>query len=656
MIKRTMKIFLTLLSLFIVSSTFAQKKIIDHTAYDGWKTLKSEKISNDGNYICYEVTPHKGDGFLYIYDVKSGDVDSIPRATRASFSGNSNFLAFKITPGYDTLRNCELEDVDKKKWPKDSMGIYILASDSLIKFNRISSFEVNDESDWITFISADNKARMEYPSKKKKRRKWCKKKREPEYTSKGKLLTIFNPISGDRMEFIDVKKYEVSKNASQIAYTTHQKQKCDSISLNLVSTSDAIGNWTNKQRYTDITGLFFNEQETQLAFLCSSDSTEVKVHGLKLMNISSKNTIAIADTSQVFLAEGDAVSTKRRLRFTKDGYYLYFGSAEKLVEEPKDTLIDSEKVKLDLWHYKEQRLQPQQLKELKRDQHKTSLYAYDLRTKEAVQLSNDTLETRSKFDLKGEYLLAMSNQSYAHTYNWVIPYPEDHYRVSIRTGETELIRLGTEFGGQLSPSGNYYTYYNWEDHNHYAIDLSTKKEKCLTCSVDNVLWEEDVNGMPMKAYPLGIIGWKKDESVVYIQSEFDIWEYNFGTNEAISTTHEEGSKGKIEMRPSRWSYDSTYIDFDNIYIKGFNRKTKGTHFYSMRDHSGHVDLVESAYYDARLYPVRRSKDKSQMILRKMTAVDYPNLFLAENFQAGKQISDANPQQKDYNWTTVDLIN
>ena len=33
-------------------------------------------------------------------------------------------------------------------------------------------------------------------------------------------------------------------------------------------------------------------------------------------------------------------------------------SVSTLVEEPEDTLIESEKVKLDLWHYEEQRLQP----------------------------------------------------------------------------------------------------------------------------------------------------------------------------------------------------------------------------------------------------------------------------------------------------------
>ena len=86
-----MKIFCTLLAILLAANTYSQKKVIDHTAYNDWKTLKSEKISNDGNYICYEITPLKGDGFLYIYDVKSGDLDSIPRATRASFSGNSSW-------------------------------------------------------------------------------------------------------------------------------------------------------------------------------------------------------------------------------------------------------------------------------------------------------------------------------------------------------------------------------------------------------------------------------------------------------------------------------------------------------------------------------------------------------------------------------------
>lgn len=651
-----MKTFFTLISLLTFTTAIAQKKVIDHTAYDGWKTLKGETISNDGNFIAYQITPHKGDGYLFIYNVKTEKLDSIPRASNAVFSGNSAYLAFKIEPGYDTLRNCDLNKVDKKKWPKDSLGIYILASDSLIKFERVSSFDVNSESDWMSFMSEDNDLKITSTSGKKKKKKKRVKKGE-EYTSTGNLLTVLNPATGERKEFQDVKSYTVSKNAKVVAYTTHKKQKADSMSLSIFQVDGSESGYILPKKYTDLSSLKFNEQETQLAFFSSVDTAKVKVYALKMIDLGTKGVTSIADTSQAFLATSDAVSINYAPRFTKDGNYLYFGSAEKPKADPKDTLTESEKVKLDVWHYQEQRLQPQQLLDLKADLRKTSLYIYDIAGKNAVRLSNDTLEVRANIELKGDYLFAMSNQAYAYTYNWVIPYPEDHYRVSVKTGEAELIKIGTEFGGSLSPSGKIYTYFDAEKHNHIAIDLESKKESCLTCTVKNVVWEEDVNGMPMKPSPLGLIGWNKDESVLYIQSEFDIWEHNFRTNTTSSTTNEEGSLKKIELRPHMWSRDSLYIDFDNMYVIGFDRKSKGTHLYQFKEHSGHVDFVESAYYDADIYPPVRSKDKSLVALRKMTAKDYPDMFLSDdNFALGKQISDANPQQKDYNWTSVELVN
>ncbi len=650
-----MKILCTLIALVLVSTAFSQKKVIDHTAYDGWKTLKNEKISNDGNYITYEVTPLRGDGFLYIFDVKSGTLDSIPRASNASFSGTSSFVAFKITPGFDTLRNCELNKVDKKKWPKDSLGIYVFANDSLMKFARVSSFEVNNESDWISFMSEDNELKMTQQSSKKKKKK-KKKNKEEEYTSTGHLLTIMNPVSNEFREVKDVTTFTVSKYGNRIAFATHKKIEVDSVELHMVYTPELQEKWSETQKYTDISGLAFNEQESQLAFLTSADTSKVKVYGLKLYDIGLSSMRSIADTNQTFLLQGDAVSSNFSPRFTKDGAYLYFGSAEKPKEEPKDTLVENEKVNLDLWHYQETRLQPQQLKELKSDLRKTSLCAYDIATEKSVRLSSDTLNVQPETDLKGEYLFGMSNESYAHTYNWVTPYPEDHYRVSIKTGESELIRLGTTSGGNLSPSGKYYTYYSEEKHNHFLIDLNTKKEECVTCSVDNVLWEEDINGMPMDAPPLGTLGWKKGEEKLYIQSEFDIWEFDVESGDVESITNEEGSSRKIELRPDVWSRDSVYFDPANTYIKGLDRKTKGTHFFELKQHAGHIDFNELAYYDAEVYSLKRSKNLATITLRKMTAIDYPNLFIADaNFAITKQVSDANPQQSEYNWTTVELV-
>ena len=157
---------LTAILVMVSMGAIAQgKKVIDHTVYNDWKSLKNSQISNDGKYISYKVKPHRGDGYLYIYNTEAKTLDSIPRGTGASFSGGSSYLAFKIKPGYDTLRTCELEKVKKMKWPKDTLGIYLFENDSLIKMPKIKSFTANDENDWTVLEFSHNK--IKEPKKKK---------------------------------------------------------------------------------------------------------------------------------------------------------------------------------------------------------------------------------------------------------------------------------------------------------------------------------------------------------------------------------------------------------------------------------------------------------------------------------------------------------
>jgi len=120
-----MKKFILLTILFSTSLTsFSQKKIIDHTVYNDWKRTEKQQLSSNGNWVTYETIPARGDGYLYIYNVKNQKLDSFYRAKDAKIAWDESFIAFKVTPGFDTLRNCELNKVDKKKWPKDSLFIF----------------------------------------------------------------------------------------------------------------------------------------------------------------------------------------------------------------------------------------------------------------------------------------------------------------------------------------------------------------------------------------------------------------------------------------------------------------------------------------------------------------------------------------------------
>lgn len=646
------KLFTLVIVLISFASVAQEKKVIDHTVYNDWKSLKNSSISNDGKYISYEIKPHRGDGYTYLYNTETKALDSFFRAKGASFSGGNSYIAFTITPGFDTLRTCELKKVDKKKWPKDSLGIYLLEQDSLIKMPKLASFELNDENDWAVIMFKHNK--IDEP--KKKKRYWCKKNRPVSYKSMGHALRLYNPSVSEKIEFKDVKLTEISENGSLVAFTIHQKVKRDSVHLAIFNTAGQ-STWTSTNKYTDLQKLTFNEQENKLAYVMSKDSAKVKVYSLGLFDYGNNVTKVLADTNSTFIPRLDAVSIHYSPQFSKNGQLLYFGVQEMPFEEPKDTLLASEKVKLDLWHHADKRLQPQQLLEKKRDEKRADLYVYHFTNSNAIQLSNDTLRARARFDIRGKYIMGTSTEAYAHTYNWVSPRPQDFYRIDVETGKSELLQRGAKFGIDLAPSGNKYTYYDRDKKVYFVVDMEKNTKECMTCSSDSaVVWTSDMNGMPMDAYPKGEIGWDKEESKVYIQSEYDVWEYSLSTKELFSVTYETGAENKIRISPRMWSYDSVYVDYENLYFEGFDEKTKGVHFYNMVNDGDHFDLREMAYFDAKVYGLTRSKNQKRFTLRKMTFNDYADLYTYDsNMEKLAKVSNTNPQQSQYLWGSVELV-
>lgn len=647
-----MKFTFSLLILFVSIVSFGQKKVIDHAAYASWKKIENQVISNDGNYISYMITPLKGDGFLYIYNVKSGKLDSIPRGQKPTFTGDGNYVVFKISAGYDTLRKCEIKKIDKAKWPKDSLGIYFTQKDSLVKIPAVKSFSIPESGDWIAYTVDSNELKG---SKKKKKHYFFKKNKPVEYKSDGKLFTAYNPSLNKKIQYKDVTNYSVSENGKYIALTLHQKIKKDSFQLAILETS--TGKYTlDSRKKTFISDFNFDKNETKGAFLVSSDTNKNKLCDLALYDFSKMTWKTLVDSSATFLPNGKSITINRLPSFTEDGSKMYFGVDELPKQEPKDTITESEKVNLDIWHYQDKRLQPQQLIELKRDEKKNDLYVYHFDSQKFIQLSNDTLIVSPNSKIVGNYLLGVSREPYQGTYNWTSPNLEDHYRVNIQTGGIELLRKGVGFGGDLSPLGNYYTYFDGEKMNHFALNIITSKITCLTCSRKDVNWQTDNNGNPEVASPYGIVGWFEGENQLMIQSEYDVWNYDFFKNQLYSASIEEGKKTKTKLAASVWSNDSVYIDYSNFYLNGLNDLSKARTIYELKDESGKMNIKTVYSTPMEITLLMRSKNKQSMIVRKMTLKDYPEIrVLDSQFANEKTISITNPQQNDYNWATVEMV-
>jgi dipeptidyl aminopeptidase/acylaminoacyl peptidase len=68
--------------------------------------------------------------------------------------------------------------------------------------------------------------------------------------------------------------------------------------------------------------------------------------------------------------------------------------------------------------------------------------------------------------------------------------------------------------------------------------------------------------------------------------------------------------------------------------------------------------AQTLVYDDARYAFQKAKDADVYVYTKQTAVDFPNYWVANaDFKGGRQITDANPQQKEFAWTSgVKLIN
>jgi len=645
------RFYLFFCGLFLCNYGIAQKKIINHTAYEKWKKIERQVISNNGDWIAFETTPLKGDGFVCLVNLLTNKTDTFIRGKEPKFNASSNLLLVKIAPGFDTLRSCELNKVEKSKWPKDSLYILALDVQKSIKVAKLKQVKVSKEGGRIAFLTESVKA----PQPKKK---WCclfRKKDIPAPKSKGGSLVVLNNSLEREFEHPRVTEFEFTSKGDWLSFITHEKVLADSFSLNIYGFNKEKRHEFKPCSAVELPS--WTPDLTKLVYLSSADTSNVKQFILQVVDVPSWTNWLLIDSLSSVLDSSQRISHNRKPFFSKNGKYMFFGAATKLEKEKKDSLLESEKVHLDIWHYQDQRIQPQQLLQLNEDQKKTDLYLLHLADKHIIKISNDTLRVSVDENLNGDYVLAVSDEPYAIQSQWKSPSLEDIYRIHLPSNESVLVKSALGFGGSLSPKGQFYAYFDAEKKNHFLIDIDKQSEICVTCDVKQAIWQEDINGQPMPAGPIDQLYYLEDEENFVVLSEFDIWNYSLKTKNIACISDNVGLPRNLRPSLNKWSADSVYLDWKNTYVKALNTVTKSAHILVFEEHNEHLDFKEVYSADFAINSLLKSKNGKRIVLRKMNVNSYPEISVLDSlFNDEKIISKTNPQQNDYNWASVELLN
>ncbi len=652
------RIIFVVLLLFPVVITHAQeaKKPLNHQVYDGWKDLKNQVISNNGRWLAYEINPQQGDGMLYVYNIQKKAYDAVRRGTKPVFSPLNNWVAFTVKPQFDTVRQAKLKKVKKDKMPTDSLGIRLLESGKIIRYGRLKNFKTaKNNSGWLAIYLKNVKSLKDTSvadSAKNRKAKAKAKKKDKFFDKTGRLL-LLNPLTGDSVLFQRVSKYALSENGLTCAFIQLSGDSVDSVKIKVFNTvQQKSRELFYKAGFSK--NIAVSKSGNQLAFTYSSDTAKNKAYGLLYYNLKKNKPIDVSGAGFNRLHQNWSVSTHGAIYFNDAGNELCFGQAPKPEAELKDTLTKDEKVSVDIWTWHDDYLQPMQKLRKKSELQRSYKTIFYPESKAVVQLEDENLE--SVFidnKAQGKYSLGQNDKPYRLQTSWSGYWYRDIYLVNRKTGARKLILARRDATAVLSPNQQFVLWYNRQDSSWNSYHVKSETSVNLTRD-SKVAFYNVLNDIPRAADSYGFAGWtKKGDAVIY--DRYDLWQVDpSGKNPPVNITNSYGRKNNIVLRYVKLDKDARFLP-ENMLLSAFNKKNKKAGFYKLNRKNGSLQkLVFNDYLYSR---VKKAKNADVVCWTKQSFVEYPDLHVSNlDFSRAEKVTNANPQQKNYVWGTVELVN
>ncbi|HJW17288.1 MAG TPA: prolyl oligopeptidase family serine peptidase, partial [Flavisolibacter sp.] len=416
----------------------------------------------------------------------------------------------------------------------------------------------------------------------------------------------------------------------------------------------------------DFRNFALTEAGDKVAFVADRDTATnalQKFYGLYLYQTGGDSANLLLDKNTPGMRLGMTVSENGQVSFSKTGKRLFFGTVP--LPRPKDTsLIDIDLVKLDIWNYKDDYLQTQQLLRLPTDVKKSFLAVYDFPSQKIRQLATEglpTIITTNEGD--GNTFVAITDTGRRVETQWLGNGKRDVYSLDTRTGVATLIRKNHDGGIYPSSTGKFILLYDAKAKNYFS--WNGKELKNITAKITVPLYNEE-NDVPDDPGPYGLMGWHQGDSAVYIYDRYDVWKVDpAGVSQPVNLTVS-GRRLKNSYRYVKLDEDERFFTHHQpLFFKVQNQVTKQTgYFYSSLDNKLQLQTVGFGAFNFNA--LTKAKNAQVLLYSKESFIHSPDLFLLKgdieqkNFYSpikvenSTRITALNPQQARYNWGTAEL--
>ena len=333
---------------------------------------------------------------------------------------------------------------------------------------------------------------------------------------------------------------------------------------------------------------------------------------------------------------------------------------------------DDENTSLVLWHWKDPRLQAMQLVQEQQDKSYSYLAAYHAAENKFVRLADDALRTIVVLP-HDRRAFGIDTRDYDQRASYDGRYYSDIYSVDLKTGARKIaIKKALAFFSLPSPDGRELLYWG-DDGHYYVLDVATGEKRNVTKAVPMSFVNDEDDHNNLVPPPRRPFGWAKDGSAVLLNDGWDVWKVPVrGAGQAMNLSVDGRRnqvryqrlyafpapgrrRGAVASSPFGAPPPADGIDLSKpIYFATYGEWTK-------KEGISRVDPIKggatSLVFDDAALNVTKARDADVFVYTRQTATQYPDYYLAgregaaPSFKAGRRLTDANPQQAEFAWTS-----
>jgi dipeptidyl aminopeptidase/acylaminoacyl peptidase len=633
-----------------------------------WRSIGAAELSPDGTWFMYRLSPLEGESEMVLRQVAGtkehrfpiGEAPRFGGGLRTGFSADSKWAAFLSYPGTK-----EMKALRKDKKRVETTAVLVdLATGEKTEFEKIRGLAFSGDNPRFLALH-----RYAPESQEKEKDKWT-----------GSDLLVRELATKKEVNIGNVAEYAFDKGGARLALLIDaQGQAGNGLQLRDMATGAVVSLDNDKASYKSLS---WSEKGEALAVL---KGKEDKAYEDKLWSVLAfdgfkeaqgpRQTVYDPAADKAFPA-GMTVSPDRSPAWTDSFDAVLFGIHEakkkkdadkkeagdaKPADAPSATtgssvttgspqkaedIADEDIPDLVIWHGQDKRLQSEQQVQEQRDKSFSYLAAYRVAEKAFLRLADDEVRDvapgpKQRFAV-GEDIRAYELDANLDGRNF-----SDVYAVDMKTGKRTLALTKCRWMFMPVYDGTRFLYY--DDGHFFTYDMATGKSVNITKDIPASFVNEDsdVNVVKPPDYPVGST---LDGLSVLLSDGWDVWSVPVsGAGKAVNLTVN-GAKDQLRYRRLRIDPEEKAIDLDRPqYFSVYGEWTKKAGLARLEKGKPPALLL---WDDAGFGGLAKARKADVFVYTRDTFKDYPDYYTAGPLlKDGKRLTEANPQQKDFLWSS-----